>query len=44
MTAVEVAALKLTDIEGGVQGLAIRGPDGKTYSFILRPLLADETE
>jgi hypothetical protein len=40
----EVAALKLADIEGGVQGLTVRGPDGKTYSFTLRPLLADEKD
>jgi hypothetical protein len=44
MDAAEVAALKLADIEGGVQGLTFRGPDGKTYSFILRPLLADEKD
>jgi hypothetical protein len=44
MTADEIAALKLTGIEGGVQGLAIKGPDGKTYNFTLRPLLADEKE
>ena len=44
MTAGEVAALKLTGIEGGVQGLAVKGPDGKRYAFILRPLLADEKE
>lgn len=44
MSADEIAALKLTDIEGGVQGLTIKGPDGKTYGFILRPLLADEKE
>jgi hypothetical protein len=51
MTADEVAALKLTDIEGGVQGLILRGPSDnsaglilKTYGFILRPLLVDEKE
>jgi hypothetical protein len=44
LNATEVAALKLADIEGGVQGLTIRGPDGKTYSFSLRPLLADEKD
>lgn len=27
-----------------VQGLTIRGPDGKTYSFTLRPLLAGEKD
>ncbi|HLO36067.1 MAG TPA: hypothetical protein VK194_08290 [Candidatus Deferrimicrobium sp.] len=40
----EIAALKLSDIEGGVQGLAIKATDGKTYAFVLRPLLADEKE
>lgn len=44
MTADEIAALKLTGIEGGVQGLTLRGPDGKTYSFASRPLLVDEKE
>jgi hypothetical protein len=42
MTLDEVAALKLDGIEGGVQGLTIKGPDGKLYSLVLRPLLADE--
>ena len=44
LNATEVAALKLADIEGGVQGLTVRGPDDKTYSFILRPLLPDEKD
>jgi len=44
MTADEVAALKLDEIEGGLQGLVLKGPDGKFYGFILRPLLADEKE
>ncbi len=44
MTADEVAALTLSGIEGGVQGVTIRGPDGKVYSFATRPLLVDETE
>jgi hypothetical protein len=43
MTADEVAALDLGDVAGGVQGLVIDGPDGKRYSFILRPLLPDES-
>jgi hypothetical protein len=42
MTATDVAALALSGIEGGVQGLTLGGPDGKTYGFILRPLLVDE--
>jgi hypothetical protein len=40
----EVAALGLSDVDGGFQGMTITGPDGKTYGFILRPLLPDETE
>ena len=44
MTIDEVAALKLTGIEGGLQGLALKGPDGKAYTLILRPLLGEEQE
>ncbi len=38
----EVADLGLEGIEGGVHGLNLEGPDGKAYSFVLRPLLPDE--
>ncbi len=44
LTPDEVAALDLGDVSGGMQGAVLKGPDGKTYSFILRPLLPDETE
>jgi hypothetical protein len=44
LNATEVAALKLAEIEGGLQGLTVRGPDSKTYSLTLRPLLADEKD
>jgi hypothetical protein len=44
LTAAEIAQLKLSDIEGGAQGITLKAPDGKLYSFILRPLLVDETE
>jgi hypothetical protein len=44
LTAGEIAALKLSGIEGGLQGMVLEGPDGKRYTFILRPLLADEKE
>ena len=44
LTAVEVGELKLSNIEGGVQGLTLKAPNGKLYSFILRPLLVDEAE
>lgn len=38
----EVALLGLDDIDGGFSGLTLAGPDGKLYSFALRPLLPDE--
>jgi hypothetical protein len=41
-TADEISALKLANIEGGAQNLVLKAPDGKLYSFILRPLLVDE--
>lgn len=44
MSAEEVAALGLGAVPGGAQGVFLAGPDGKTYSFILRPLLADEKQ
>lgn len=40
----ETAALKLDGLEGGVQGIAIKAPNGRVYGLVLRPLLADETE
>ncbi|MEA2519107.1 MAG: hypothetical protein QOF49_1187 [Chloroflexota bacterium] len=40
----EVAALGLTDIAGGLQGLVLEAPDGTLRTLILRPLLADERE
>jgi hypothetical protein len=44
MTADEVAGLGLKDVTGGLQGVALKGPDGKIYGFSLRPLLVDERE
>jgi hypothetical protein len=44
LSAVEVGELKVPNIEGGVQGLTLKAPDGKLYSLILRPLLVDEPE
>lgn len=38
----EVAALKLGDIPGGVQGVTLAAPDNKTYALVLRPLLPSE--
>jgi hypothetical protein len=43
MTPDEVDVLGIEGHEGGFQGMLIAGPDGKTYSFSLRPLLPDET-
>jgi hypothetical protein len=42
MSADEIAALDLRDIEGGFSSLSITGPDGKPYVFALRPLFPDE--
>ncbi|HEV7810061.1 MAG TPA: hypothetical protein VGO64_05655 [Candidatus Limnocylindrales bacterium] len=39
----DVDALGLKDTAGGLQGLVVKGPDGKTYGLVVRPLLADET-
>jgi hypothetical protein len=39
----EVAALGLGEVPGGV-GVLVKGPDGKTYSLVVRPLLPNETE
>jgi hypothetical protein len=44
MSVEQVAALNLGDVPGGVQGPILMGPDGKIYSFILRPLLPSEKE
>lgn len=43
MTVAEVAALGVDGLEGGMQGATLIGPDGKFYSFALRPLLPGET-
>ncbi len=42
LTAADVAALGLDGIEGGFTSLALTGPDGKTYTLALRPVLPDE--
>jgi hypothetical protein len=42
MTPAEVARLAITGVEGGLQGVSLLAPDGKVYSFRLRPLLPDE--
>jgi hypothetical protein len=40
----DVAALGIPTIEGGFSGITLKAPDGKLYSFSLRPLLPDETK
>jgi hypothetical protein len=42
----EVAALGLGDLSGGtgIRGVLLKGPDGKGYSLVIRPLLPSETE
>jgi hypothetical protein len=42
LTAKQVEALGIEHPEGGFQGMTLTGPDGKTYSFSLRPLLPDD--
>ena len=44
LTADDISALKIDDPQGGVQGIFVKGTDGKTYSLTLRPLLPGETE
>ena len=44
MTPVDVDALGVKDVSGGLQGVVLKAPDGKIYGLTLRPLLADEKE
>ena len=44
LTADEIGALMIDDVAGGLQGPVLKAPDGNLYTFILRPLLADESE
>jgi hypothetical protein len=44
MTLAEVTALGIDDAAGGLQGVPMKGPDGKVYGFSARPLLVDEKE
>ena len=43
LTADEAAQLGIPGFEGGLQQVSLKGPDGKVYSFALRPLLPDES-
>jgi hypothetical protein len=42
LSGLEVALLGVDDPAGGVSGIVLAGPAGKTYSLGLRPLLPDE--
>lgn len=42
MAAADVALVKLGPIPSGAQGIAIRAPNGKDFTLVLRPLLPDE--
>ncbi len=44
MTPAEVDLLKIADYQGGLQNVVVTDPDGKPYTFSLRPLLPGETE
>jgi hypothetical protein len=44
MTPAEIDLLEVTDYDGGFQNLVLTGPDGKLYTFSLRPLLPGESE
>ena len=39
----DVAALGISEPEGGFQNLLLRGPDDKVYALAIRPLLPDES-
>ncbi len=42
LSGLEVSLLGIDQPAGGVSGIVLAGPDGKTYSLGLRPLLPDE--
>jgi hypothetical protein len=42
LTQAQVEALGVKDVTGGLQGVVLGGPDGKSYTLTVRPLLADE--
>ncbi|MDQ2964446.1 MAG: hypothetical protein M3R57_01140, partial [Chloroflexota bacterium] len=42
LTVEEVAALKVTGIQGGAQSIALRSSNGKVFMLALRPLLPGE--
>lgn len=44
LTVEEVELLKIADYQGGLQNVILTGPDGKPYTFSLRPLLPGEAK
>ena len=45
MSAAEIDALGMENLQGGIINIVLNGPgDGKLYSFTLRPLLPHEAE
>ena len=42
LTTAELDAIGVKDAVGGLQGVVIASPNGKTYTLIVRPLLPDE--
>ena len=44
MTIEEVDALGIEDYQGGLQNVVLKSPDGKTWTFSLRPLLPGEPD
>lgn len=42
LSGLEVSLLGVENPEGGISGILLAGPDGKTYTLGLRPLLPDE--
>lgn len=42
LTAAEVAALGLQNVEGGLDGVILIGPDGKLYDLRVRPLFPEQ--
>ena len=44
LTVEEVELLKIEDYQGGLQNVILTGPDGKPYTFSLRPLLPGEAD
>lgn len=42
LTTGDIDALEIADYAGGLQNIVIAGSDGKSYTLVVRPLLADE--